>query len=112
METEEAAKLDLVRRFLDNNLEREERERILAMLRTNTGNVEELLRLELDRRFMGYLDHPTSHYIPAAERRRGDRARRRVYKKIIQPPAKRRWIEPWHLQVAAACVITLLVVGS
>ena len=98
METEEAATLDLVRRFLDNNLRREEREEILTMLRTNTGNVEELLRIELDRRFMGYFDDPTSHYIPAAERRRGDSVRRRVYKKIIQPQAKRRWIEPWHLQ--------------
>jgi transmembrane sensor len=112
METEEAATLDLVRRFLDNNLRREEREEILTMLRTNTGNVEELLRIELDRRFMGYFDDPTSHYIPAAERRRGDSVRRRVYKKIIQPQAKRRWIEPWHLQVAAACIVTLLVVGS
>lgn len=31
---------------------------------------------------------------------------------IIPPAAKRRWIEGWHLQVAAACFITLLVTGT
>lgn len=112
MEIAEAAKLDLVRRFLDNKLEREEREEVLAMLRMGTGNIEELLRLELDRRLMGYLDDPDSQYIPDDERRRGARGRKRAYKKIMQPPAKQRWIEPWHLQVAAACIATLLVVGS
>lgn len=112
MEMDEAAKVDLVRRFLDNSLDRDERENVLAMLRTGTGNIEELLRLELDRRFMGYLDVPGSQHIPPNERSRGDRARKRVYKKIMQPAAKHRWFEPWHLQVAAACVVTLLVTGS
>jgi transmembrane sensor len=112
MEIDEEAKVDLVRRFLDNRLDRDEREEVLTMLRTGAGNIEELLRLELDRRFMGYLDDPASQHIPTDERRRGDRARKRAYKKIIHPAAKRRWFQPWHLQVAAACLITLLVTGS
>jgi ferric-dicitrate binding protein FerR (iron transport regulator) len=112
MEIAEAAKLDLVRRFLDNKLEREAREEVLTMLRLGTGNIEELLRMELDRRFMGYLDAPTALYISDDERRRGARARKRVYKNIMQSPAKRRWIDSWHLQVAAACIVTLLVVGG
>ncbi|MBT1689240.1 FecR family protein [Dawidia soli] len=109
---DEAAKVDLVRRFLDNTLDPAERQGVMAMLRTGAGNVEEILRMELDRRFMGYFDDPATLPLSADERRRGDHARRRVYKKIMRPAAKRRWLELWHLQVAAACIITLLVTGS
>lgn len=96
---------DLVRRYLDNEVTREEREQVLKMLAS--GEIDEAMGEELFNQQMQYLDSPDLQEVVLneKEKRRAQKVKHDMLETILDPTYKRStgWTSWW--MVAAAAMI-------
>jgi transmembrane sensor len=101
---------DLVRRYLDNEVTREEREQVLKMLAS--GEIDEAMGEELFNQQMQHLDSPDFQEVILSEKekRRAQRVKRDMLETILDPTYKRssQWTSWWMVACAAAVIFAAI----
>jgi ferric-dicitrate binding protein FerR (iron transport regulator) len=101
---------DLVRRYLDNQVTREEREQVLKMLAS--GEIDEAMGEELFKQQMQYLDSPDFQEVVLSEKekRRAQKIKGDMLETILDPTYKRSaGGTSWWMVASAAAVIFVAI---
>lgn len=101
---------DLVKRYLDNEVTREEREQVLKMLAS--GEIDEAMGEELFNQQMEYLDSPDMQEVILSEKekRRAQKVKHDMLETILDPTYKRssRWTSWWMVASAASVIFAAI----